>query len=348
MPKTVKILLPPSVRPAEWALAHDRGMAPGRAPYGLNLLNASDVAVEFDNARPAGRNPATWSGVGRTIRGRDGSADEAMAAAIAWDERMAVPLLRRYSGSARTLAAGVIWATDDVSTGRFGVQNIMLRRVLGQMDLVWCLSQGQVPLLRSWLHTDPERVAFLPFGIDTAFYTAAPWPDRPMVLSLGNDKDRDVRTLFGALERIHRARPDVRLVVQTRSPVPAPAGVEVIRSVSTRELVSLYATASVVVVATRPNLHVSGMTVCLEAMATGRPVVLSRTAGASDYVLDGTTGHLARPGDAADHASAVLSILEDPERARQLGCAAREHVVQHHDQSVMCRQLASLMFTSGR
>ncbi|TGN30639.1 glycosyltransferase family 4 protein [Aeromicrobium chenweiae] len=342
MSDSVKILFPPTLRPEEWALAHARGDAPGSAPYGLDLLAAHDFSIEYDSARAAGRNPLTWA-IGRVPRGRHHATRRTEGVAVAWDERMAVPLLRRYGDSGRSLAAGVIWATDTLADDGLSIRNTIMRRVLRQMDLVWCLSHGQVPVLRSWLGVEPERIAFLPFGIDSAFYAPAPWPDRPMVLSLGNDQDRDIPTLFSALERIRHARPDVRLVVQTRSPLPAPAGVEVMPSVTTPELVSLYAAATAVVVATQPNLHVSGMTVCLEAMATGRPAVLSRTPGASDYVLDGITGHLADPGDAADHAEAVLSILDDPRRARRLGRAAREHVVTHHDQSVMCRHLASLI-----
>lgn len=344
MSKNVTILFPPRLRPDEWAQAHARGDAPGAVPYGLDQLAAHDVAVDYDSARPAGRHPATWAGIGRPSRLRRPPGRHGGRAAIAWDEHMAVPLLSRYAGSGRTLAAGVIWATDRLDDRGPDLRNLALRRVLRQMDMVWCLSRGQQPLLRSWLGIDPERIVFLPFGIDTDFYAQRPWPSRPMVLSLGNDQHRDTETLFHALEQVHAARPDVRLVVQTRSPLAPPPGVEVIESAPAQRLLSLYEAAAVVVVATHPNRHVSGMTVCLEAGATGRPAVLSRTDGASDYVLDGTTGRLAAPGDPADHADAVLSLLDDSDLARRLGRNAREHVVTHHDQSVMCRQLAALIF----
>lgn len=344
MPRDLTILLPPNLRPSDWARAHQNGEAPGLAPYGLNLLADQNIVVDYDSARPAGRHPRNWAGIARPSRLRRSPGRETGRAAMAWDENMAVPLLARLGDSGRTLATGVIWATDRLERGRTDIRDLALRRVLQQMDIVWCLSRGQLPLLRSWLDIDPDRVAFLPFGIDTDFYAPRPWPTRPMVLSLGNDQDRDTETLYAALAQVHAARPDARLIVQTRSPCPAPTGVEVITAVETPRLLALYQAAAVVVVATRPNVHVSGMTVCLEAGATGRPSVLSRTDGAADYVLDQTTGVLVTPGDPADHARAILSLLDDPDLAAQLGRNAREHVVTHHDQSVMCRSLATLIF----
>jgi hypothetical protein len=44
-----------------------------------------------------------------------------------------------------------------------------------------------------------------------------------------------------------------------------------------------YRAFSVIAVALRPNLHVSGITTALEAKATGRPLVITDTPGMADY-----------------------------------------------------------------
>ena len=122
-------------------------------------------------------------------------------------------------------------------------------------------------------------VEYVRFGIDHEFFSArSRIPRSPRVVSVGGDRDRDAETLFRALSRVHDARPDVELVVQTASDLPPPDGVATIRHLPHAQLRELYASASVVAIATRPNLHVSGMTVSLEAMATGRPVVATRHA----------------------------------------------------------------------
>lgn len=61
----------------------------------------------------------------------------------------------------------------------------------------------------------------------------------------------------------------------------------------------------------------------LEAMAAGRPVVGSRVGGIPEMVIDGETGILVPPRDAATLASALERLAGDPARARAMGQAAR-------------------------
>lgn len=59
----------------------------------------------------------------------------------------------------------------------------------------------------------------------------------------------------------------------------------------------------------------------MEAMAVGVPVVASRVSGIPELVIDGVTGTLAAPGDAADVARAIESVLDDPMRSQALADA---------------------------
>jgi glycosyltransferase involved in cell wall biosynthesis len=61
----------------------------------------------------------------------------------------------------------------------------------------------------------------------------------------------------------------------------------------------------------------------LEAMALGRPVVATDVGGTPDQVIDGETGHLVPPGDAAAVTRALLSLAADPARAQEMGAAGR-------------------------
>jgi glycosyltransferase involved in cell wall biosynthesis len=83
----------------------------------------------------------------------------------------------------------------------------------------------------------------------------------------------------------------------------------------------LYAAADVFVIPSRQdNLPNTG----LEAHACGTPVVAFRTGGLVDIVADRSTGALAVPFDPASLAAAIGWTLEDPQRCRQLGMAARQ------------------------
>jgi trehalose synthase len=62
-------------------------------------------------------------------------------------------------------------------------------------------------------------------------------------------------------------------------------------------------------------------------MASGTPVVASRIGGIQDQISDGETGVLIDdPCDLAEFGHAVAELIEDPERSRRLGEAAKERV----------------------
>lgn len=304
----------------EWEERHRRGEVPGRWPYGLEGLERSGATVVSESAAEPSRLRTLINAV-VPAPARDRST--ARRVAISWDENTARRMYqaRRH----REFYSGVIWLTDLVAAnGSSPYQR--LREVLRHFDGLWTLSRAQLEPLARFLGTDSPPVHFVRFGVDEAFFTPAPYPKRPLVLSVGGDRDRDTTTLFAACELILDHRPDAQVIVQTSSSVAAPAGVRTVPHLKHLELAELYRRASVVTIATRPNLHVSGMTVSLEAMATARPVVISESPGMGDYVKDGRTGLLAPAGDAAALASHTLTLLDDPQRASEMGERGRAEV----------------------
>jgi glycosyltransferase involved in cell wall biosynthesis len=91
------------------------------------------------------------------------------------------------------------------------------------------------------------------------------------------------------------------------------------------ELERRYAAAAVVVC---PSRREGFGVACAEAMAHGKPVVASRVGGLLDLVVDGETGLLVSPGDAADLRAALEWLLAEPDLRRRLGAAGRAHVAE--------------------
>lgn len=77
--------------------------------------------------------------------------------------------------------------------------------------------------------------------------------------------------------------------------------------------------------------------VALEAMASGRPVIASRIGGLTDIVLDGETGLLVPPGDAAALRAALARLLADPALRERLGQAGRSRVAEFQAAAVLPR-----------
>lgn len=333
----ITVVLPRHVDPRVWAQANARGECPGEAPYGLHRLNDYGSDVTYELARPAGRDPRGWRGLAssrvwtRSARGRS-----EQTFAISWDERLAVPLLSNHCASGEFLASGVIWATDSYLRRDASLRTHAMKGVLRRLDQLWTLSRGQIPVLSEWLGVDADQIAFVPFGVDTAFFPMKPMPERPMLLSLGNDRDRDTETLYAVLDGVHKARPEVDILVQSRSRITPPSGIRVVNQIPASRLVKTYESATAVVISTRPNLHVSGMTAALESMSVGRPVVMTGTPGSEDYVRDGETGILTRPGDVKGMTEAVLNVIDEPVMAARWGSRASSIVRAHHSEASLC------------
>lgn len=295
-----------------WARAHAKGEVPSVWPYGLDALREHAV-VEVEELPDPDRIARLRTRLGIGPRPRDGLG-------LTWDENTAyrMQVLRPRA----RFATGVIWLTDMATVGAAPERLVAMLRAASAL---WVLSEAQALPLQRLLGPHPPRIFVVPFGIDADFFASRPPATRPRIVSAGNDRDRDPATLYAALALVLAARPDVDAVVQSPSGLQPPEGVRLVRRLPHTELRDLYATASVVVAATRPNLHASGMTVALEALATARPVVVSDTPGMRDYVST-RTGVLVPPGEPEALAEALLGILDDRDRAAALGCQGRIEV----------------------
>lgn len=80
-----------------------------------------------------------------------------------------------------------------------------------------------------------------------------------------------------------------------------------------------------------PSVWESFGFVCLEAMAAGRPVVVTTGTGMAEMVDGGTFGRAVPPQDASAIAQALLELLDLPSEERtQLGVAARQRVLDRY------------------
>jgi glycosyltransferase involved in cell wall biosynthesis len=66
----------------------------------------------------------------------------------------------------------------------------------------------------------------------------------------------------------------------------------------------------------------------LEAMSVGRPVVATNVGSIHEAVIEGETGFLVSPGDAAQLTERVLQLLDDPRKRAAMGSLARCEVVE--------------------
>jgi colanic acid/amylovoran biosynthesis glycosyltransferase len=91
------------------------------------------------------------------------------------------------------------------------------------------------------------------------------------------------------------------------------------------------------------NFHDGLPNVVLEAMASGRPVILSPLPAAPEAVTNGVEGFILEESDDREGFVRVLSILAaEPDRLKEMGQAARSRVEQNFDEKFHLQKLSSL------
>lgn len=82
--------------------------------------------------------------------------------------------------------------------------------------------------------------------------------------------------------------------------------------------------------------------VVVEAMIAAKPVVACDSGGPPEIVEDGVTGLIVPTAKVGPLADAMLELLGDPERARQMGEAGRQRALTHFDIRVGVRKIEQL------
>jgi glycosyltransferase involved in cell wall biosynthesis len=239
-------------------------------------------------------------------------------------ENVSIPLAALFTLVRRRPAHVLI--AHRVSTGK---KQPFLRRLHNQMDSMFVYATTQRMHAVSKLGIPADKVQFIPFHADHRFYHPADQPVERMICSAGLEW-RDYPTLLAAVDGL-----DLKVNLAAASPWSKhkneteqrklPPNVTA-RRYEYGELRTLYAKAAAVVVPLYENDFQAGVTTLLEAMAMGKPVIVTRTEGQTDVVEDGVNGLYVPPGDVKALRSAILRVLNDTELAQKLGRAARRTI----------------------
>jgi glycosyltransferase involved in cell wall biosynthesis len=329
-------------QPQQWQADFEAGRVPEPMPYGLHRLGAYGIDLIMRPKPVRLRKAVNAAGYGADMmhwgNAFDPIARHGVDLSIAWDERTGIPIA--LGRSRRTpLVSGCIWTTDDDKLRWWHVAG--LRR----MDAIWVLSDAQIPALEA-IGVARERLRHIPMGISAEFYYPTETAQVPsQIFCVGHDRHRDYVTLMDAVGRVQQmpGLDDAHLELVTPDPVVLPAHLGRLTTtyVPATDLRERYARSQVVAIALKPNLHVSGMTAILEAMACERPVVVARTPGMETYVQDDKTGILVPPGDPEAMAQAIAELLRDPERRREMGEAGRRLVLESFTTDSLNESLAA-------
>jgi len=233
-------------------------------------------------------------------------------------------------------------------------QRALMRLVASRVDAVIAVTERQVPALASAGYR-PARVEVIANGVFGEALGEPPAPAREAGLSAlcvaGLRPEKRVDVFIEAVAAARREDPAVRGAVAGEgrerarlAPLATRAEVELLGDRD--DVPALIGAAGVVCLTSEAEALPMSI---LEAMALGRPVITTDVGGTRDAVVDGDTGFIVAPGDAAAVTRALLALAHDPERAAAMGAAGRRRQRERFDGQRMVESYeAALARIAGR
>jgi len=262
--------------------------------------------------------------------------------------------------AAALLGSGIPFVYRQISDPVFWTpsasRRLRVRTALGRARHVVALWSGSATVLHERFGVPEERITVVPNGVPprpavdagartrarARFELAA---DEPVVAYVGAlVPEKGIADLVRALASV-----PARLLVAGEG--PERSGLEVLARECAPDRVSflgsvddpssVYGAADVVVLASRGGDSMPA--VLIEAGLTGVPCVATPIDAIPEVVVDGETGVLVAPGDVGALAEALRELLQDPDRRRRLGAAARAHCAARFTISVVAEQWAGVL-----
>lgn len=233
------------------------------------------------------------------------------------------------------------WLPGPLSDAIHGIEHWLVH----EADHVIACSQHMRHEVEQLFAVPGSHVSVIANGIDPKRWRATPTRTAqardahgatgPLVVFVGRlEWEKGAHTLIDALPRLRRRLPGLRAVIAGRGGHAE----ELERQVRARrlgravdfvgwlpepELHGLIAAADALVI---PSLYEPFGLVALEGAALGAPLVVARTGGLAEFVVDGMTGRVFEPGDVPGMADAVTEAILDAEGSRAMAVAARERL----------------------
>lgn len=190
-------------------------------------------------------------------------------------------------------------------------------------------------------------------GVDVDAFPCVPLPPGPpVILYMGRLlADKGVRELAAAARLVKQRRPDVTFrIVGHFDPNPASVGRDeldgwirdgIVEYLGETEDVRPHLAACTALVL--PSYREGTPRSVLEALSTGRPVVVTDVPGCRETVVHGDNGFLVPPFQAEPLADAIVELLADRARLERMAASARALAVSKYDARAVAASMLAAM-----
>jgi glycosyltransferase involved in cell wall biosynthesis len=221
-------------------------------------------------------------------------------------------------------------------------ESVTYNALLGH-DLIVCNTLPVIDAIKERYPKVTGRLAYARWGGtgDADVETAT---DGGYIFS-GGRTNRDFATVFEAMSQLDS--PAVIVADKTVDfPTDVPEHIRIYRDISLEDFQRLLQGARIVVVALKRGDISSGQVVLNRAMRSGKPVVVTATAGMDDYVTDGKDAVLVEPGNVDDLRTKLAWLLDNSERRRKIALEARRTYEMSFNSRIFARDLFDTLITA--
>ncbi|WP_063057800.1 glycosyltransferase family 4 protein [Nocardia sienata] len=217
--------------------------------------------------------------------------------------------------------------------GFLGMQERIARRI---PDLLTVSSSSATDIADDF-GVDPGQLNVVPLGVDTELFAprGPRVPGRIVAVASADKPLKGITHLLQALTRLritHRVELQLVAKLEPNGPTEkqiAELGLSDIVTVraglTDTELAEVLASAEIACI---PSLYEGFSLPAVEAMASGTPLVVSRTGALPEVVGEpGVCAELTEPGDSAELARVIGQLLDSPQTRQRMQTAARNRAV---------------------
>ena len=249
-----------------------------------------------------------------------------------------------YTGVKRALLVGVERALRAVTDATLCDSHVEREDVLK-----WRMA-APVKAHVIWNGIDLERLLVPPRDRSASRGRLGLAADAPTLVTVCRlNKPRDFETLLAGLAQIVPQQPAAQLLIVGDGPLRAHVEgliahyhlqphVRLLGLVQDVGEVLAAADIAVLITAGWEGLPLSA----LEAMAMGRPLIISDVGGNREAVIDGETGYVIPQRAVADFVRAARALIADPRKRQTLGEAGARRVQQHFSWQTMAAKIAAV------
>lgn len=318
MPKFIA-LYEPTLDPVDWERKFHAGIGADSSPWGFAHARQFGHEVTFSRGRRRylPERAVRWFTGCELVQAFVHRKQLAAADGIFTHterEGLAAAIVLRLMGARRPVLQGnFLWLLYKFNQKPWW-QRWLARWAMERIDIPTC---NAMPNIAAGEAVGIGNVRYVPYGISTDSFPITAPTERSgnLISSIGRDEARDWQAIVALAE----AMPDMHFrvaigdAVVTLADIP---NVEVRRTNGVTETNALYDQSRMVVLPLLPNFHASGITVMLEAVARGVPVVAGLQGGLDDYFSADEVWYYGEDCKHKTLVEAAQACLADPAEAR--------------------------------